>query len=286
MFRKANNQQQPKRRPLRRGLLTAAFAAVALTSLGIGMDYVHGTPDPYTDPQAAQTYNIPAQECAATIQTYFETDAPRTQTQNAEPVLVIPGFATNDRYMSSLHDAIRTAGHATYGWGQGLNFGMDTAQAQQLGERLQQIYAENGHQKVSIVGYSLGGIYARELARLYPNMVESVVTLGSPIGMKDKRLSDIYRAFHSDVPADTDIAKALLQPPPVPTSSLYALADDMVSWDQSLNPPSPLAENLPITPGHLRMPFDAATARLVVDRLAEPANNWQTVQKRICKNAP
>lgn len=283
MFRKANDQKPAKRRPLRRGLLATAFAAVTLGGLGIGMDYVQGTPTPYTDPQAAQTYNIPTENCAAGIQAHFAADNQRAQTLSAEPVLVIPGFATNDMYMSSLHDAIRTAGHAAYGWDQGLNFGVNAAQAAQLGERLRQIYEDNGKQKVSIVGYSLGGIYARELAKLYPDMVESVITLGSPFGMKDERLFEVYRAFHGTYPNHSD---ALLQPPPVPTSSLYALADDIVPWENSLNPASPLAENLPVTPGHLRMPFDAAVARLLVDRLAQPASNWQPLQQKICKNIP
>jgi pimeloyl-ACP methyl ester carboxylesterase len=286
MFRRSKKQpseQQPRR--LRRGLLTAAFAAVTLTSVGIGADYLQGVPDPYTNPRAAEIYNIPTAACAAAIQNHIAT-VPTAQAHVAEPVLIIPGFATNDAYMSSLHQAIGAVGHTTYGWDQGFNIGIDAQQAAALGQRLQRIYEDHGRQKISIVGYSLGGIYARELARLYPDMVESVITLGSPFGMQDARLSETYRAFHGNTPADTNIHAALLEPPPVPTTSLYALADDIVPWENSLNPAAPQAENLPIQPGHLRMPFDAAVARVIIDRLAEPAQGWRPITAKVCAPRP
>lgn len=281
MIRKAKpaSQNSPPRR-LRRGWLSAAFAAATLGTVGIGAGYLQDVTVPYADPRAAEIYNIPDADCAAAVQNYM-AHANIAAAKTPEPVLIIPGFGTNDAYMSSLHEALRTAGHATYGWAQGLNTGIDTHEATALGRRLRQIYEENGNQKVSIVGYSLGGVYARELARRYPDMVESVITFGSPFGMADERLADVYRAFHGAAQS-AHTATALLQPPPVPTTSIYSFADKIVPWENSLNPRAPQAENLPVQAGHLRMPFDAATAKIITDRLAEPSGTWQPLATRIC----
>lgn len=205
---------------------------------------------------------------------------------DGHPVLVIPGFMTGDFYMSELRDRIEAQGYKAYGWDEGMNLGASRDDAEKLAQRLKDISRENGGQKVSIVGYSLGGVYGRELARKYPELVRDVITLGAPFGGRDwsgrpdETLARIYNYYqHKDAQSSND----LVNPPPMPTTSVYSKGDWIVNWSDSQNPRADKAENVEIRGGHVRMPFNDEAAAIVLNRLAQKEGAWTPYWQGVCE---
>jgi pimeloyl-ACP methyl ester carboxylesterase len=207
---------------------------------------------------------------------------------DGHPVLFFPGFLTGDAFTQKLRDCVAEKGYKVYGWDKGVNFGFDEATAQHIKKRLKQVFDENGGQKVTLVGHSLGGIFARELAREFPEMVRGVITMGTPFGKLDdpggatsKTLEDIYSYFNpKDVlPRDADLAARGLTPPPVPTTSLYSKEDGIVDWTAALNPKARRTENVQVAGSHTGMAFNLHTITAVLDRLAQPEGHWKPFDK-------
>jgi len=203
---------------------------------------------------------------------------------DGHPVLFFPGFLTTDGYTSALRERVGEAGFKTYSWDGGFNLGFDAETALHVTQRLREIYAENGGRKVSLVGYSLGGFYARELAREFPDMVRSVVTLGTPFGRMDDTtqasalpIDKLIRFFTQDSvhDAEAEIGARCLTPPPVPTTSVYSRNDGVTEWDASLNPKAKLAENVEVYGSHLGMTVNPLTIAVVIDRLAQKEGAWK-----------
>ncbi|TAL31158.1 MAG: alpha/beta hydrolase [Alphaproteobacteria bacterium] len=203
---------------------------------------------------------------------------------DGHPVLIFPGFLTGDSFTAPLRKCVEEKGYKTYGWDNGVNFGLDEASAEHLKKRLKEVFDENGGKKVTLVGHSLGGIYARELAREFPEMVRGVVTMGTPFGMMDdpaaatsRRLSRLYDFFNpgSDKLKFEDIRERMLTPPPVPTTSLYSKEDGIVDWKGALNPSGPQSENIEVHGSHLGMACNPMTIAAVIDRLAQAEGDWK-----------
>ena|GEM_PF-6813795 len=200
--------------------------------------------------------------------TRWEDLQQRMPDAHGEPVLIVPGFLGNDFYMSSLESTLSNKGYTTYGWEQGINTGPSPDAAAGLLQKLQDIYKTHGQAKVSIVGYSLGGVYARELARAYPDMVQSVITLGAPFAMDDTRTAEIqtiYAGQRNSAFVSTQTA------PPVPTTSLYSKGDWVVNYQYSLHGPGTAAEDIEIHGGHIMMPFSKEAATITLCQLAKAA---------------
>lgn len=202
---------------------------------------------------------------------------------DGHPVLFFPGFLTTDGYMSPLRERVAEAGFKTYSWDGGFNLGLDAETAAHVAQRLKDVYDENGGRKVSLVGYSLGGFYARELAREFPEMVRGVVTLGTPFGRMDDTsqasplpIDKIIRFFTRDNvhDAQADIGARCLTPPPVPTTSVYSRNDGVAEWQASLNPRAKQAENVEVYGSHLGMTVNPLTMAVVIDRLAQREGAW------------
>lgn len=204
---------------------------------------------------------------------------------DGHPVLFFPGFLTGDVFTSPLRKCIEEKGYKTYGWDNGVNFGLDEDTARHIRKRLEEVYKENGGQKVTLIGHSLGGIFARELAREFPEMVRDVITLGTPFGMLDDpaaatsdRLNRIYDFFNPNSihHEHDDIRDRGLTPPPVPTTSLYSKQDGVVvEWKAALNPVAPQAENIEVHGSHMGMAFNPLTIAAVLDRLAQDPSDWK-----------
>jgi pimeloyl-ACP methyl ester carboxylesterase len=142
--------------------------------------------------------------------------------------MVIPGFLANDRTTLGLQRALADAGWRVTGWGLGMNKGATPDMLERLAQRVE---AFGGGGKVILVGWSLGGIFAREVAKLRPELVEKVVTMGSPFS-GDPRGNNVWRLYEliarhpvDDPPIKTDLAEK----PPVPTLALWSRRDGIVS---------------------------------------------------------
>jgi pimeloyl-ACP methyl ester carboxylesterase len=125
--------------------------------------------------------------------------------ENGPPVLVVPGWMAGDRTTIALRRALAAAGWRTYGWEMGWNWGAREDTVERLKRRLDEI---GKGQPVLVVGWSLGGVYARELARAVPDQVRAVVTLGSPFS-GDPKQNNVWRLYEK-------IAGHKVDEPPIP----------------------------------------------------------------------
>ena len=145
------------------------------------------------------------------------------------PLMVIPGFLATDRTTLGLQRALAHAGWRVTGWGLGLNRGVREDMLDRLAARIEQ---HGRARPVVLVGWSLGGIYAREIAKQRPDLVASVVTLGSPFSGDRRRNNNVWRLYEAVAghpvnapPIDTDPAEK----PPVPTLALWSRRDGIVA---------------------------------------------------------
>lgn len=157
----------------------------------------------------------------------FGSLAPRGP-KDGQPVLVIPGFGASDRATLGLQRALAAAGFRVAGWGMGFNLGTKADTLDRIVARLDAFAA--GRPAV-LVGWSLGGLYAREVAKLRPDLVAKVVTLGSPFS-GDPRANNAWRLYEyvaghpvDRPPIDAEVGVK----PPVPTIALWSRRDGMVA---------------------------------------------------------
>jgi pimeloyl-ACP methyl ester carboxylesterase len=148
--------------------------------------------------------------------------------EDGERVMVIPGFLASDRGTLGLQKALGRAGYRVIGWGLGFNRGVKEDTLERIVDRLERFA---GDRKAILVGWSLGGIYAREVAKRRPDLVSKVVTLGSPFSGHPRannawRLYELVAGHPVDAPPiDTDLSEK----PPVPTLALWSRKDGVVA---------------------------------------------------------
>ncbi len=199
---------------------------------------------------------------------------------DGHPVLVLPGFTAADRSTVPLRSLLRRLGYRTYGWKLGANLGPTPRIVNGLERRFDEIVERESGRQVSLVGWSLGGIFAREIARNHPELVRQVITLGSPIRMVpgDKSAAsgmwDSLQDLHD--PAAVEIMSEPNRPPlPVPTTSVYTRTDGIVHWRTCLEAKGPTSENVEVFGSHCGLGFNPAAALVVADRLAQPLGEWR-----------
>src|SRR5712675_1054994 len=191
---------------------------------------------------------------------------------DGHPVLTLPGFLASDLSMAPMRRYLKELGYETYAWKMGRNVGGVSRMRAALRDRLAEIHTATGR-KVSIVGWSLGGIYARDLALRAPEMVRYVVTLGSPFAndVRATNATRLYEALSGEaVDNDPELRKAIAGDLPVPTSSIYSRSDGIVNWRTCLLHPSDTAENIEVhLASHIGLGVNAAALWAVADRLAQ-----------------
>jgi dienelactone hydrolase len=191
---------------------------------------------------------------------------------DGHPVLTLPGFLASDLSMAPMRRYLKELGYDAYAWKMGRNIGGISRMRAALRDRLAEIHAATGR-KVSIVGWSLGGVYARDLALQAPDMVRYVVTLGSPF-TNDVRATNATRLYEAlsrePVEDNSEVRKAISGDLPVPTTSIYSRSDGIVNWRTCILRPSDTAENIEVhLASHTGMGVNAAALWAVADRLAQ-----------------
>lgn len=197
---------------------------------------------------------------------------------DGHPVLVLPGFLASDLSMVPMRRYLKELGYDAYAWNMGRNFGGVGSMRGALRDRLTAIHQATGR-KVSVVGWSLGGIYARDLALQLPDMVRDVVTLGSPFSgdVSATNATRLYEALSgegiNDIP---EIRQAIAGDLPVPATSIYSRTDGIVNWRTCLLRPSDTAENIEVhLASHLGLGVNPAALWAVADRLAQNESEFK-----------
>ena len=197
---------------------------------------------------------------------------------DGHPVLVLPGFLASDFTTAPLRHLLRDLGYQVHGWGLGRNVRVDLARVRAMEALLQRLHQEAGR-KVSLIGWSLGGLFARELAKLHPGSVRQVITLGSPI-RDDRRHTSVTRLFEwlngkEPEPIRHGHFVGLDQPPPVPCTTILSRSDGIVHWRGAVQPDgSPHCENVVVSGSHCGLPVNPAVIAVLADRLRQPEGTW------------
>jgi pimeloyl-ACP methyl ester carboxylesterase len=191
---------------------------------------------------------------------------------DGHPVLVLPGYLASDRSTQALRWFLRGRGYHVHGWRLGRNLGPAPEVVDGLRERFAALVARHGR-TVSLVGWSLGGIYAREIARRAPEHVRSVITLASPF--RGVGVSNVGRlARHGDFPPSPELRARLAAPLPVPSTALYSRTDGIVAWQSCIQDDGARSENVEVWSSHCGMGHHPAALWVIADRLAQPEGAW------------
>ncbi len=187
-------------------------------------------------------------------------------------VMTVPGFGTNDLVLAPLQSYLRFLDHRPVGWGLGVNTGDDVpAWVERLGERVLEVFDEVGS-PIDLVGWSLGGYLAREVARDHPHAVRRIVTLGSPIigGPKYTVTADLFRQRGVDV---DEIEQAIFDrddvPLRTPVTALYSKRDGVVSWEACVDSVNPTTTNIEVSCAHIGFGVDPTSWKLTARALAD-----------------
>ena len=196
---------------------------------------------------------------------------------DGHPVLVLPGLLAGDLTTVPLRRFLRALSYDARGWDLGVNVGPSDALRGQLEELLINTHRVTG-ERLSLIGWSLGGIYARELARAHPEVVRSVITLGTPF--RDISATHAARLVPNRPGGRSlrdahDLRAYLRTPIPVPTTSIYSKTDGIVHWQSCLETEGPERENVEVACSHTGMGFHADVLAVIADRLAQPDGTWR-----------
>lgn len=195
---------------------------------------------------------------------------------DGHPVLVFPGLAASDITTLPLRTFLRERGYRPHGWDLRFNLGPRAGVIEQSLARVRTLHRETGR-RVSLVGWSLGGIYARELAKMAPESVRCVVTLGTPFTGSPKATNAwrIYELASGHKLDDPQVLAQVREAPPVPTTSIYSRSDGVVAWRCSVNAPGKRVENIEVAASHIGMGLHPLAWFAVADRLAQGERRWK-----------
>ncbi len=195
---------------------------------------------------------------------------------DGHPVMVLPGLMAGDALTLFLRKFLQGSGYMTYAWEQGLNLGPRDGVLDACIARVKELSQKHG-QKVSLVGWSLGGIFAREIAKALPNDVRLVITLGSPFAghPKANHVWRLYQALSGKTAIDEVQMAEVRKPPPVPTTSIFSRSDGIVSWQCCVEQEGAQAENIEVHGSHTGMVVNPTVLYVIADRLAQADGHWR-----------
>ncbi|MFT5165846.1 MAG: pimeloyl-ACP methyl ester carboxylesterase [Saprospiraceae bacterium] len=196
---------------------------------------------------------------------------------DGHPVLALPGFMATDSSTAPLRKYLENLGYPAYSW----DLGRNTAKVEFLEillAKIEEIYKEHGEQ-VSLIGWSLGGVFARQLAKAKPEMIRQVITLGSPFqGVHQpnnvawvynlvsggKRIKDMDPVLFQNIPL----------PAPVPTTAIYTKEDGIVPWELCIEIEDEIHQNIQVRGSHLGLGVNHSVLDIIADRLLYSREDW------------
>ena len=184
-------------------------------------------------------------------------------------VLVLPGFMSSDWATAPLRGCLSAVGHKVSGWGRGRNFGLRPGVFEALEARFLQHVADAGR-PVALIGWSLGGLYAVELARRYPEATQQVITLGSPVSGQ-LTANNVWQLYEKLAGHPIDAPPIDWEPGALPSMNFTAIAasgDGVVHPEAARARPGPLVENIVVPGSHTGLGWNPHAIRIIADRLA------------------
>jgi len=197
---------------------------------------------------------------------------------DGHPVFVLPGFLTNDGRTRHLRRFLGALGYEAYGWGEGINWGPTDHAIAAIERRRGAVRRRHGR-KVTLVGHSLGGLLARELAQKFPDDTRAVVMLGSPVRLPTATsLAVFFRLlarFHRTA-LGLEISDLNRSPPDsIPVTAIYTREDGIVAWESCLEHSGGMRENVEVRGTHSTLPSNPLALAIVANRLAQPEGVWR-----------
>ena len=199
---------------------------------------------------------------------------------DGHPVMVLPPFGADDTYSAPLRWVLHGQGYSVHGWRQGTNRHR-TAKIVEGLPRCAVRTAHAGAAKVSLIGHSDGGNWARELAREFPWAVRQVITLGSPFRLRpgDSTCADSLaeRILGEQIPPPPAALIDEDDRPPIPVAvtAIYTRTDGVAAWEAGLESEGPRRENIEVVGSHCGLGYNVAAIIAIADRLAQPEECWQ-----------
>lgn len=202
---------------------------------------------------------------------------------DGHPILVLPGFMASDTSTAPMRKFMSNLGYTPYCW----ELGRNTAKIeflQILSNRIDEIYEEHGEQ-ITLIGWSLGGVFARQLAKAKPKKIRQIITLGSPFkGIHQpnnvawvynlisggKKIKDIDPILFENIPL----------PAPVPTTAIYTKEDGIVPWQLCMEDETDIHQNIQVRGSHLGLGVNLSVMEIIADRLLYTKTDWLPFQPR------
>ena len=197
---------------------------------------------------------------------------------DGHPVLVLPGLVASDTSTRPLRSFLRSKGYAVSGWRQGRNFGLREGVQHGMVDLVHELSDKYGR-NVSLVGWRRGGLYARQLSKMMPDRVRSVITLGSPFAGSPQS-TNAWRVYEfvsgkSATEEDPRFGGTLAETPPVPTTAIFSRTDGVCAWQGCMETPATFSENIEVESSHCGMGHHPAVVYAVADRLAQAEGAWK-----------
>lgn len=198
------------------------------------------------------------------------------QRGDGHPVLVIPGFLADDNSTWVLRQYLKRLGYQAQPWEQQRNLGVTAMGGyESLVQHVLRLHRETG-QRVSIVGWSLGGVHALAVAHRAEYAVRQVITMGSPIVPSTRQSESAPRMDQVGVNWSSSWRNNLLKiTNNLPISSIYSRSDGVVPWRRSQIPTGPNRENIEVLSSHMGLGFNATVLLAIADRLALPKGEFK-----------
>ena len=209
--------------------------------------------------------------------------APVSPPGDGHRVIVIPGLCSSTWAIAPTIRLCRRLGYEAQDWGRGMNTGPGVDVDAWLHELAAELRIDEGAaESVTLVGWSLGGLYAREMAKLAAGRVRQVVTIGTPFNADADytRVGWLFSLLSGRrVDFNAPLVQRLRTPPPVPTTSIYTRQDGVVAWQTCTHHKRyRLAEDIEVVSSHLGMGWNPAVMSIVANRLAQVPGNWRAYQ--------
>jgi pimeloyl-ACP methyl ester carboxylesterase len=204
-----------------------------------------------------------------------------TRPGDGHPVVIFPGLGADGRSVATLREHCLSLGYNAFDWGQGFNTGPQgdlDAWLHTLKTKVADLLAEH-RQPATLIGWSLGGLYAREVGKLMAGQVRQVITIATPFNAKADHthagwLFRLLSGTSTTIPPE--LSERLRTPPPLRTTSIFSKSDGVVAWQTCCHDKrSALVHEIEVDGSHIGMGWNRDVLAAVADRLGQPPGIWR-----------